>query len=109
VAARFTGLSWREATSVGVLMNTRGLMELVVLNVGLDLGVMSPSLFSMMVLMAVVTTVMTTPVLSMVLPPGQTIAERTDTGASGSRSVFVPSHEVHGQPSESEGAAEATG
>jgi Kef-type K+ transport system membrane component KefB len=62
-AARFTGLPWREAAALGVLMNTRGLMELVVLNLGLDLRVLSPTLFTMLVLMAVATTVMTAPVL----------------------------------------------
>ena len=65
VAARLTGLSWREAASVGILMNTRGLMELVVLNIGLDLGVISPSLFAMLVIMALVTTAATTPVLQL--------------------------------------------
>jgi len=68
VAARVNGMSWREATAVGVLMNTRGLVELVILNVGLDLGVLSPALFSMMVLMALVTTLMTSPLLSWVYP-----------------------------------------
>jgi Kef-type K+ transport system membrane component KefB len=63
VAARWTGSDWREAASLGVLMNTRGLMELIVLNVGLDLGVLSPVLFTMFVLMAVVTTLATTPIL----------------------------------------------
>jgi Kef-type K+ transport system membrane component KefB len=63
VAARATGLNWRDAASLGVLMNTRGLMELIVLNVGLDLGVISPALFTMMVLMALVTTMATTPLL----------------------------------------------
>jgi Kef-type K+ transport system membrane component KefB len=63
VAARLAGLDWREAASVGILMNTRGLMELVVLNIGLDLGVISPSLFAMLVLMALLTTAATTPVL----------------------------------------------
>lgn len=62
-AARFTGLGWRDASSLGILMNTRGLMGLIVLNVGLDLGVISPTLFAMMVLMALVTTLMTSPVL----------------------------------------------
>ena len=50
VAARVTGLGWREASALGVLMNTRGLMELIILNIGLDLGVISPVLFAMMVL-----------------------------------------------------------
>ncbi len=63
VAARLTGLPSREAASLGVLMNTRGLMELIVLNVGLDLHVISPRLFAMMVIMAVVTTFATTPIL----------------------------------------------
>ena len=63
VAARVSGMSWREASSIGVLMNTRGLMELVLLNIGLDIGVISPALFTMMVLMALVTTFMTSPVL----------------------------------------------
>jgi len=63
VAARVSGMSWREASSIGVLMNTRGLMELVLLNIGLDIGVISPALFTMMVLMALLTTFMTSPVL----------------------------------------------
>jgi len=62
-AARVAGVEWREAASLGVLMNTRGLMELIVLNVGLDLGVLSPSLFAMFVVMALVTTLATAPVL----------------------------------------------
>jgi len=68
IAALTTGLGWREACAIGVLMNTRGLMELIILNIGLDLGVISPALFAMMVLMAIVTTVMTTPVLSVIYP-----------------------------------------
>ncbi len=64
-AARLTGLTWREGAGLGVLMNTRGLMELVVLNIGLDLGVISPMLFAMMVVMAVVTTMATTPALAL--------------------------------------------
>ncbi|MBL8748575.1 MAG: cation:proton antiporter [Planctomycetes bacterium] len=63
VAARCTGIANREAIALGALMNTRGLMELVVLNVGLDLRIISPTLFAMMVTMAVVTTFLTTPVL----------------------------------------------
>ncbi len=65
VAARFAGLSWRDSATIGALMNTRGLMELVVLNLGLDLGVISPELFAMLVLMAVTTTFMTSPLLSL--------------------------------------------
>jgi Kef-type K+ transport system membrane component KefB len=66
VAARLTGVSWREASALGVLMNTRGLMELVLLNIGLDIGVISPTLFTMLVLMALVTTLMTAPLLEWV-------------------------------------------
>jgi Kef-type K+ transport system membrane component KefB len=63
VAARCTGLDWRLSASLGILMNTRGLMELIVLNIGLELGVISEKLFAMMVIMALVTTLATTPVL----------------------------------------------
>ena len=63
LAARVTGLAWRDGTALGILMNTRGMMELIVLEIGLDLKVISPTLFAMLVLMAVVTTVATTPIL----------------------------------------------
>jgi len=63
IAARLTGLGWRQSAALGILMNTRGLMELIVLNIGLDLGVLSPKLFAMLVLMALVTTFATTPIL----------------------------------------------
>jgi Kef-type K+ transport system membrane component KefB len=69
LAARITGLSWRESTALGILMNTRGLMELIVLNIGLDLKVISPTLFAMLVIMAVVTTFATTPILHLVMKP----------------------------------------
>lgn len=65
VAARVVGMSTRDAAAIGVLLNTRGLMELVVLNVGLDLHVISPTLFAMMVIMAVATTFATTPILAL--------------------------------------------
>ncbi|HEX8695919.1 MAG TPA: cation:proton antiporter [Longimicrobium sp.] len=68
VAARATGMGWREAGAIGVLMNTRGLMELVILNIGLDIGVISPALFAMLVLMALATTFMTSPLLELVYP-----------------------------------------
>jgi Kef-type K+ transport system membrane component KefB len=68
IAARVTGLGWRESAALGTLMNTRGLMELIVLNIGLDLGVISPTLFAMMVVMALVTTGITAPVLHWLLP-----------------------------------------
>lgn len=64
--ARWTGMSWRDAFSLGALMNTRGLVELVVLNIGYDLGILSARAFAMLVLMALVTTFMTGPLLSLV-------------------------------------------
>jgi Kef-type K+ transport system membrane component KefB len=72
VAARLTGLSWRDAAVLGTLMNTRGLMELIVLNIGLDLGVIGPTLFAMMVVMALVTTALTAPVLQWLIPAAPT-------------------------------------
>lgn len=68
IAARLVGLPWREAGAIGVLMNTRGLMELIVLNIGLDLGVLTPRLFTMMVIMALVTTWITSPLLERIYP-----------------------------------------
>ncbi len=76
VAARASGLTWRESSAIGILMNTRGLMQLVVLNIGLDLGVISPELFAMMVVMAIATTVLTSPVLEWVYPRAQILRER---------------------------------
>ena len=67
-ALRLKGLPWRESLTVGTLVNTRGLIELVILNIGLDRKIISPALFSMMVLMALVTTFMTTPLLAIVNP-----------------------------------------
>ena len=67
IAARWTGLSWRDSIALGALMNTRGLMELVALNLGYDLGILTPEMFAMMVLMALVTTAMTGPLLSLSL------------------------------------------
>jgi Kef-type K+ transport system membrane component KefB len=63
LAAKFTGQSWSDSLAIGALMNTRGLMELIVLNIGYDLGVLSPTIFTMMILMALVTTFMTAPAL----------------------------------------------
>ena len=83
VAARLTGLGWRHAAALGTLMNTRGLMELIVLNIGLDLKVISPTLFAMMVLMALVTTMVTSPVLRLLIPPA---AARDETERDSSAS-----------------------
>ncbi|MGZ8377332.1 MAG: cation:proton antiporter domain-containing protein [Gemmatirosa sp.] len=66
VAARLAGLPWDEALGLGILMNTRGLMELVILSIGLDVGAISPTLYAMMVLMALATTIMTAPLLALV-------------------------------------------
>jgi len=66
LAARWTGSSWRDAFVLGTLMNTRGLMELIALNVGYDLGILSPRMFTMLVVMALVTTAMTGPLLDSV-------------------------------------------
>lgn len=69
LTARLTGLNWRDAFSLGALMNTRGLMELIALNLGYDFGILSPRIFTMMVLMALITTVMTGPLLSLAEAP----------------------------------------
>ncbi len=66
LAAKFVGQSWRDSLTIGALMNTRGLMELVVLNIGLDLKVLTPEVFTMMVIMALVTTFMTGPALDII-------------------------------------------
>jgi Kef-type K+ transport system membrane component KefB len=68
LAAHLAGMSWRDSLKLGVLMNTRGLIELIVLNIGFDLGILSPRVYSMMVLMALVTTFMTGPLLSLLEP-----------------------------------------
>src|SRR5262249_7487522 len=62
--ARIKGMPWREAAAMGALMNTRGLVELIALNIGLDLGVLSPKIFAVLVLMALLTTFSTGPVLA---------------------------------------------
>lgn len=66
LAARFVGESWRDSLALGALMNTRGLMELIVLNIGLELGVLSDEIFAMMVLMALATTFMAGPALTLI-------------------------------------------
>lgn len=79
-AAKFVGQSWRDSLSIGVLMNTRGLMELIVLNIGYDLGILSPEIFAMLVIMALLTTMMTGPGLNLINrfmpePAGEKIEE----------------------------------
>ena len=66
IALRVKGLPWNECLAVGTLVNARGLIELVLLNIGLDRKIISPALFAMMVLMALITTFMTTPLLALI-------------------------------------------
>lgn len=66
LAAKFVGQNWKDSLTIGALMNTRGLMELVVLNIGYDLGVLTPEIFAMMVIMALLTTFMTGPALDII-------------------------------------------
>jgi hypothetical protein len=84
IAARITGLSWRDGSALGVLMNTRGLMELIVLNIGYEMKVISPVLFAMMVLMALVTTFATTPILHLIA------SEEEETPEMPAQTAFEP-------------------
>jgi Kef-type K+ transport system membrane component KefB len=68
LAGRAMGLAWRDAGALGALVNTRGLVELVILNIGLEAGILSPLAFSILVVMALVTTFMTSPLLSLLVP-----------------------------------------
>jgi Kef-type K+ transport system membrane component KefB len=79
LAARVSGNDWRESAALGILMNTRGLMGLVILNIGLDIGIISPVLFSMMVVMALATTFMTAPLFQWVYPSRLLAQETTDS------------------------------
>lgn len=81
VAARTTGVAWREAAALGILMNTRGLVELVVLNIGYDLGVINSTVFTMLVVMALVTTFATSPLIRRVYPMQELARERIDSPA----------------------------
>ncbi len=76
-SARILGETWRDSLSIGVLMNTRGLMELIVLNIGYEMGILPPPIFVMLVIMALVTTFMTSPALSLInfIFPEKTIEE----------------------------------
>jgi len=71
-AARFTGMTWRQSLQLGALMNTRGLMELIALNIGYDFGILSPRIFAMLVIMAMVTTLLTQPLLTLFEGPRTT-------------------------------------
>lgn len=80
--ARIGGLGWRDSLALGSLMNARGLMELIVLKIGLDAGVIGPGMFTILLVMAIVTTLMTTPMLRLCLrgaapaPPGDATRPR---------------------------------
>ncbi len=86
VAARSSGLSWRESAAVGILMNTRGVLGLVAIHLGLDLGLLSPKLFTMLVIVALVTTSLTSPALSWAVPPTE-LPKDIDGGTRAPRSV----------------------
>jgi len=92
LAGRAVGLPWGFAARLGVLMNTRGLMELVVLNVGMDIGVISPALFTMMVIMAIVTTAMSGPLLDML---GTGAADVTSVVPAGREDRQDPKKHAH--------------
>ena len=77
IAARLVGETWKDSLTVGTLMNTRGLMELVALNIGYEMGVLSPEIFVILILMALITTFMTTPILKTVEKIFQTTSEVT--------------------------------
>jgi Kef-type K+ transport system membrane component KefB len=85
-AARAAGISNREALGIGVLMNARGMMELIIINIGLERGVISPEIFAMLAIMAIVTTLMTSPILELVLRG----ARKLDGAPQGSASA--PEH-----------------
>ena len=90
LAARVMGTPWREAASIGILMNTRGLIELVILNIGLDIGILTRPLFSIMVLMAVGTTLMTTPILSLIYPENEESKAKHETMSLNELHALIP-------------------
>jgi Kef-type K+ transport system membrane component KefB len=94
-AARFTGLGWRESAALGALMNTRGLTELIVLNIGIELGVLSPALFTMLVIVALATTFMTGPALKLMDPRGE-LGERPEMAmrASATEQPVAPTQAI---------------
>jgi Kef-type K+ transport system membrane component KefB len=91
VAARLTGMGWREASALGVLMNTRGMAELIVLNIGLQLRVINPRMFAILVIMSLATTLATTPIVHAIL--GRQVAQpRSQPGVSRLRSRWRELH-----------------
>lgn len=87
LSARFVGQTWRDSLFIGTLMNTRGLMELIVLNIGYDLGILSQEIFTMLVLMALVTTLVTGPLLN-AIEWAYSKKSRGEIKATGARSAF---------------------
>lgn len=98
VAARVSGINKREASALGWLMNTRGLTELIVLNIGLELGVISPLLFTMLVIMALVTTFMTSPLLEWTYPKKLIKLDLVDTEAEDETDADILVGEPHIRP-----------
>ena len=90
LAARACGFAWRESAAIGILMNTRGLMELVILNIGRELGVITDAVFAMMVIMALVTTALTTPMLAWVYPERHLASARASGTRARAFSVLIP-------------------
>ena len=91
-AARHAGMPWRESAAIGALLNTRGLMELIILDIGLRVGVITPAVFAMMVIMAIVTTAMTAPLLHWIYPQRylQQLAEAAKAPAPPGFSILIP-------------------
>jgi Kef-type K+ transport system membrane component KefB len=96
LAAWFARFSFREAACVGVMMNTRALMALIVINLGKDLGVVTDSVFCMLVFMAVLTTVMTTPLLLRLMPGTELEAPILRSGFLGAPKASAPAQQIPG-------------
>ncbi len=100
--ARMSGMSWRDAGAFGTLMNTRGLTEIVILSIGRELGVIDQEMFTMMVLMALVTTAMAGPLLhwlGVTRPPAPVLASVPDAASGGEGPAGAPPGEGDGGPS----------
>ena len=80
-AARASGETWRDAMAVGTLMNARGLMELIILNIGLEQGIITPTLFAMLVVMALVTTLAASPLVARLMNKPAATTARADATA----------------------------
>ncbi|KJE96707.1 sodium/hydrogen exchanger [Capsaspora owczarzaki ATCC 30864] len=96
LAARKLGNSWRMSITTGILMNTKGLVELVVLNIGLDAGIITPTVFTMCVIMALVTTFMTTPLTYLAYPPHLVLADAVSMSAPQPHQQHQQQHQQHG-------------